>query len=775
MTAASPASAPLVLATTDLDVLLAGIGIRVEAAASRYQDTTEVEAATLSTDRSTLTFAAARLAVERRLQASPCGGIEVRLRFRVDEGSVSAASCAIDFTCERWSTGHYVLMPAAVYNGNRYGRAPTTGLKLRDPRWRGHDLITVSPVPRLHPEGEPEGPSEPNRWGAGFPGGSSRIQLLTGDLATPLLAVHLGDLGKSLFLSTDQMTTLGQTGLVVSESPDRRSARLRVAAPGVREGKRHMGRPSYDRGADLKAGDVVDLRVVVHVVPAKDLGAFFERFFALRRELAGRPRERQDVPFAAAWRLQEGKYNRENWVEKEGYYSVGMREVPSQDWQTGWVGGPNAAYALLVDGDARTAERALRVWDFIADQAVTPSGFVKGCYSKGTWQGDTSVCYLRYSADTLYFLAKTLLLLAKRPPHTVIKESWIRLARGLCDGFVAQFEREGRFVHYVDANDGSTVVGGSCAAALAPAALALCARYFNEPHYLDVAQGAAQVYVDQFLAKGITNGGPGDIFQCIDSESAAALLDSLATLWEETADARWLDAGVAMAHLASSWVMTYDFAFPPGSTFHRLDMLTTGTVWANIQNKHSAPGICTLSGDALLKLARGSGDQRLLDLLRDIAHAIPQFLSRADRPITDRRPGQRWPVMPEGWMNERVNTSDWEVRNDPANEIGVGEIFGGSCWCEATMLLTAVEVPGIYLRTDTLACTVIDHVTVQIEAVTGDSLVLAVTNPTRFDARVRLLAESGEACARPLGPITVCDLPRLVIPAGRSERFTVRR
>ena len=123
MTAASPASAPLVLATTaDLDVLLAGIGIRVEAAASRYQDTTEVEAATLSTDRSTLTFAAARLAVERRLQASPCGGIEVRLRFRVDEGSVSAASCAIDFTCERWSTGHYVLMPAAVYNGNRYGR-----------------------------------------------------------------------------------------------------------------------------------------------------------------------------------------------------------------------------------------------------------------------------------------------------------------------------------------------------------------------------------------------------------------------------------------------------------------------------------------------------------------------------------------------------------------------------------------------------------------------------------------------------------------------------
>ena len=79
--------------------------------------------------------------------------------------------------------------------------------------------------------------------------------------------------------------------------------------------------------------------------------------------------------------------------------------------------------------------------------------------------------------------------------------------------------------------------------------------------------------------------------------------------------------------------MSYDFAFPAKSTMGKLDALTTGTVWANEQNKHSAPGICTLSGDGLLKLYRGSGGVCVLNLLRDIAHAIPQFLSRADRPI----------------------------------------------------------------------------------------------------------------------------------------------
>jgi len=34
--------------------------------------------------------------------------------------------------------------------------------------------------------------------------------------------------------------------------------------------------------------------------------------------------------------------------------------------------------------------------------------------------------------------------------------------------------------------------------------------------------------------------------------------------------------------------------------------------------------------------------------------------------------------MDPGWINERVNMSDWEVRGDSDNEIAVSEILGGS-------------------------------------------------------------------------------------------------
>lgn len=734
------------------------------------------EASAAAADGATLQLAGASLAVTLRSGPSPAGGIALDVRFTVTAGSLDEAVVGLRLDLQPWSRDCYLLMPAAVYNGNRYPRVPEReGKSLRDYGSPRHDLITVTFVPRLHPLGEPKEPSKPNRWKAWYPGGPSRIQLLTGDCSTPLIGIQRPSDKRGFIISTLQRTGLGDSGLAVEEDDAATRAWVRITAPGMREEVKYSGRPSRDRGARLAQGDVIELHLVLHAFAAPDVPALFDRFFAVRNELRGEARLRHELPFSAAFALQERKVNRENWVEKEGYWSVGMRESPAQDWQTGWVGGPNTGYPLLMEGGPLTWQRAQRMWDFIAREARSPSGFLKGCYHSvtGKWHGDTA--YLRYSADTLYFLIKTFLLLAKRPPHFVIPEAWTDLARGLCDAFVRQFEREGRFVHHVDLDSGATIVGGSCAAGLAPAGLALAARWFKEPRYLAVAEGAAGVYLREFVDQGITNGGPGDIFQCIDSESAAGLLDSFAVLHEETGKAEWLAAGLKMAHQCASWTMSYDFAFPPQSTMGRLDALTTGTVWANIQNKHSAPGICTLSGDSLLKLFRASGDRRLLDLIREIAHALPQFLSRSDRPIVDRRPGKRWPVMPEGWMNERVNTSDWELRDEPWEEIGVGEIFGGSCWCEGSMLLTWAELPGIYLQTDRLLLAVFDHVNVQIEQAEPDRLVLAISNPTRFEASVKLLAERSADCAKPLGAIALADPLRIAVPAGGTVRYTVMR
>ena len=193
-------------------------------------------------------------------------------------------------------------------------------------------------------------------------------------------------------------------------------------------------------------------------------------------------------------------------------------------------------------------------------------------------------------------------------------------------------------------------------------------------------------------------------------------------------------------------------------------MRTTGTVYANVQNKHSAPGICTLSGDSLLKLYRATGKRRYLELVRDIAHALPQYLSRADRPIAacDGRP------MPPGWMNERVEMSDWL---EP-----VGEIFHGSCWCEVSLMLAMAELPGLHVRTDTGEVCVLDHVDTSVLVDSPDRLTLRLSNPTPFPARVRVLAENAAQAAAPLGQNAVLDWPVVeVAPFGTARLDFDRR
>ena len=138
-----------------------------------------------------------------------------------------------------------------------------------------------------------------------------------------------------------------------------------------------------------------------------------------------------------------------------------------------------------------------------------------------------------------------------------------------------------------------------------------------------------------------------------------------------------------MAHQCASWVVPYNYRFPETSEFGRLDMKTVGSVFANVQNKHSAPGICTLSGNSLIRLYQFTNDPLYLELLEDIAQTIGQYMSTGQRPVFS------WsdpPVaMPEGFINERVNMSDWEGFDK------VGGVFGGSCWSETANLLTIAE------------------------------------------------------------------------------------
>ena len=179
-------------------------------------------------------------------------------------------------------------------------------------------------------------------------------------------------------------------------------------------------------------------------------------------------------------------------------------------------------------------------------------------------------------------------------------------------------------------------------------------------------------------------------------------------------------------------------------------MKTTGSVYANVQNKHSSPGICTLSGDSLFKLYRATGDIKYLELIKEIAHNLTQYFSRRDRPITAKVgcwPGKKSDAdsasMPPGWMCERVEMSDWL---EP-----IGEIFYGSCWCEISNMLTFVEVPGLYIQNDTGFVCAIDHISVEVVKNTDDHLKMMIHNPTLCKAAVKVFLESSKDLKKPLG------------------------
>ena len=257
----------------------------------------------------------------------------------------------------------------------------------------------------------------------------------------------------------------------------------------------------------------------------------------------------------------------------------------------------------------------------------------------------------------------------------------------------------------------------------------------------------------------MVNGGPGEICQAPDSESAFGLLESFVQLYETTGKEKWLTAAEEAFDLAVTWVVSYDFNFPRESTAAKMGAHTRGTVFANAQNKHSAPGICTLSGNSLLKLYRFTGNKKYLEWMGRISHALSQFVSLPERPVDTLADKP----LPSGFFNERVQMSDWEGKHT------VGEFLYGSNWPETTMLLTYVEIPGIYADLDRNVIWCSDHVKVETaeRADADGTLVLRITNPTKYDAVVTVLADHSKSEEK-LGHGYFERMRKVRIPAGEE-------
>ena len=600
---------------------------------------------------------------------------EVSAVFSLTSGHLPNANVSLSINLTDWSGKNYVMFPAAVYNGNRFRviRKKYPPMLSEEDGW-GEDIFPVmNDNPHLNIEG-----------------GESKIHLRSGDMASPCVSIRLDEKKQGIQILAPHNSEYGYTGFLLSESEDRKKANLQIEIPAVREKVYRQNRtdiPSDDKGFDFKEGDTVTLKFCIFLFECRDIPELYDVYCATRKCIFEKSSFHNELPFSAAFKTIEEKYNVSQYNSEYDFYKVGADDGIYNDWQAGWVGGGMSGFALMSDGNALSQTRSDNTMNTIFTTLQTQRGFIYGTMYKGESLGDVfckkskNTLLVRKNADVLVFAGKQILLSQKRRGN--VPETWIEGYKKLAEAIYRLWQNYGQFGQFIDTENETILIGSTCSAGIASGGLALASEILGEKKYLSAAIESGKHYYNEYILKGLTNGGPGEIMQAPDSESAFGLLEAYVMLYEITRDAYWLPIAEDTAKQCASWCMPYDFDFPEESVFGKLKMHTTGSVFANVQNKHSAPGICTLSGASLLKLYRATGNSLYKELLREIAHNITQYLSRKDRPI------MAWnnQYMPSGWMCERVNTCDWEGKDK------IGGVFYGGCWCEVSAMLTFSEVP----------------------------------------------------------------------------------
>ena len=591
-----------------------------------------------------------------------------RVYFRADKCYAEADWRAeIDFS--DWEDDCYIFAPACVYDGNKIEQVdrPYPPMYKTSEMYENERPIMMKGIPALHVDG------------------SGKIEVTAGDMATPCVGVFYKRKKQAFFLFAEQEVggkNIGfaiEQGKITVQYPTKREYAYRYVLPPEKDA---------DRGLSVRYGDEFSSALLLCDFECESLSQFFEYFLRNRKTLMHSPRPENGYT-SALWDVMERHFNEHNY---SGKYFGNNRW---RQWQCGWCGNAQSSYPLYVKGNEQTKARAVQTIDYLVSY-VAPSGFFYGNLfddqikddsfhfndkDKGDFDGMSGAHLIRKSGDVLAFLYKHFDVMP-------VKKEWENAAKNCADAFVRLFEKYGTFGQFVHQETGEMLISLSCAGASAIGGLVRSYEYFKREKYLETAKKACEYYYQNFVAKGLTTGGPGEILTAPDSESSFAMVESCVLLYEATKEEKWLEYAKDSANLFSSWVMTYAYKFPDGCEFALQNINTVGSVFANVQNKHSAPGICTFSGDTLYRLYRYTGEKLYLGLVKDIAYFLPQCVSTAWKPIYDwdHEHGDPDGRLPDGYICERVNTSDWEM---PAY---IGGVFNVSCWCETSVVLTFVEL-----------------------------------------------------------------------------------
>ncbi|MBC8616287.1 hypothetical protein H8788_00890 [Parabacteroides faecis] len=656
------------------------------------------------------------------------------------------AGVAVAFDRYGWTSDNYVMIPSSVYNGNRQrivNRSYATGLDKTD--YNRKDLaLTSNPIPQLSPE-----------FGA-----PSRLEINVSNAATPAMTMLERGKKSGTILLTDQGiewdSQLLDHALIVEETPDRSIASFVVSAPGVRERKpEFIGfSKSPDQGIQVKKGDRIVIRVTEITFPCEDVPVLLARFMKDRKLHTAGEAPRNLMPMSEVLTRMVRNIDDRYYVGDQWEYYC----PENADWISyGWIGGLMNTYPMLALGDEDHLRKVKNTFDFGLPRAKGKSGYyydVLGSDGKVLYRdaavNNPGIGLTRKNGDVLYWMVKQFMLLKEQGKANVIDAGWETNVRLLADAFVNTWKKQGTWGNYLDVETGNVAVYNTTSGAMAVAGLALASGYYNNPAYLEVACEAAADYYDNFALVGFTSGGCGDILQNADSETAVALLTSLMTLYEITGKEQYLKQAGDLANLCATWTVSFPYRLPEDTPLAKLGANLTGAVWASTQNKHGAPGFCTQSGDALFKLYRSTGDTSYAELLRDVIHAHAEG------------------VQPNGKITERLTYCDADSRGSRGDG-------GKTGWNETNGAMMALEIPGIYVRTDIGSLYVFDHVEAKIVKQSNKQLVLQITNPTAYDATVTIFAENAEESARPLGDNAFLQWKdKVTVKAGKSVNYKLK-